>query len=149
MRQRIRVSALVVRDSGLLLVQHVVDHREWWCPPGGGVDADEPLPVAAERELQEETGITANAQRIVYLLDFIVPDPPCRNFEVYLLMRDATGEPRVPDNETRYLKDARFFTREEMSALTVYPAALRDLFWDDLEIGDTATRYLGIETVET
>jgi ADP-ribose pyrophosphatase YjhB (NUDIX family) len=148
MRQRIRVSALVVRDGGLLLVRHVVDDREWWCPPGGGVEGDEPLPFAAERELHEETGVTANALRIIYLLDFIVPDPPCRNLEVYILMGDASGEPRISENESRYLKEARFFTRDEMAALTVYPAALRDTFWDDLSAGVTEARYLGLKTIE-
>lgn len=149
MRQRIRVSALVVRGGGLLLVRHVVDNREWWSPPGGGVEDDEPLPVAAERELREESGITASAVRIVYLLDFIVQDPPCRNLEIYVLMGDATGEPHVPEHETRYLKEARFFMREEMAALTVYPAALRDVFWDDLSAGVTEARYLGLTTLET
>jgi 8-oxo-dGTP diphosphatase len=149
MRQRIRVSALVVRDGGLLLVRHVVDDREWWCPPGGGVEGDEPLPVAAERELREETGLTANALRIVYLLDFIVPDPPCRNLEVYILMDDATGELRIPESESRCLKEAQFVTREQMTALTVYPAALRDAFWDDLSVGVTEARYLGLTTLET
>jgi 8-oxo-dGTP diphosphatase len=149
MRQRIRVSALVVRDGGLLLVRHVVDDREWWCPPGGGTEGDEPLPVTAERELREECGVSANALRIVYLLDFIVPDQPCRNLEVYFLMGEADGEPSVPESESRYLKDARFVTREEMAALTVYPAALRDAFWDELSAGVSETRYLGLATFES
>ncbi|HEX5165355.1 MAG TPA: NUDIX hydrolase [Thermomicrobiales bacterium] len=149
MRQRIRVSALVVRDGGLLLVRHVVDGREWWCPPGGGVEGDEPLTVAAERELLEETGIRASSGRVVYLMDFINPEPACRNLEVYVWMDDASGEARVPDHERRYLKEARFIARAEMAALTVYPVVLHDSFWDDLDAGVSETRYLGVKTVET
>lgn len=148
MRQRIRVSALVVRDGGLLLVRHAVNGREWWCPPGGGVEGDEPLTGAAERELLEETGIIARAQRVLYLLDFIVSDPPCRNLEVYFLMGDASGEPHVPDAETRFMTEARFVTREEMTDRTVYPVALRDTFWEDLNAGITDARYLGLTTIE-
>jgi 8-oxo-dGTP diphosphatase len=149
MRQRIRVSALVVRDDALLLVKHVVDERSWWCPPGGGADGDEPLLAAAERELLEETGIRASAGPIAYLLDFIVDDPPCRNLEVYVLMDEPHGEPSVPHHETRYLKEARYIRRDEMTNLTVYPAALRDTFWDDLASGIAGARYLGVSNVET
>jgi 8-oxo-dGTP diphosphatase len=149
MQQRIRASALVVRDGGLLLVRHVVDHREWWCPPGGGVDGDEPLPTAAERELFEETGVIARPERIVYLLDFIIPEPAVRNLEVYVVMGESTGEPHVPEHESRFLKEARFVTRKQMVNLTVYPEALRQTFWDDCLAGFSETRYLGVKTFET
>jgi 8-oxo-dGTP pyrophosphatase MutT (NUDIX family) len=149
MRQRIRVSALVVRDDALLLVKHVVDGRSWWCPPGGGADGNEPLLAAAERELFEETGVRASAGTITYLLDFIIDDPPCRNLEVYVLMHEPRGEPAVPDNETRYLKEARYIRRDEMAGLTVYPTVLRDTFWDDLASGIAGARYLGVSTMET
>lgn len=148
LRQRIRASALVVRHGKLLLVRHVVDDREWWCPPGGGVESVEPLTTTAERELFEETGLRATADRIAYVMDFMTTDPPCRNLEVYWLMVDPSGEPQVPAGES-FLHDARFFSREDMRGRTVYPTVLSESFWDDLESGFRETRYLGMALMET
>jgi len=53
------VSALVHREEALLLVepQGPRDREPRWMLPGGRVEADEPLLVALERELAEETGL--------------------------------------------------------------------------------------------
>jgi len=53
------VSALVRRDESLLLVeqQGPWDPEPSWMLPGGRVETDEPLLVALERELAEETGL--------------------------------------------------------------------------------------------
>jgi ADP-ribose pyrophosphatase YjhB (NUDIX family) len=51
---------VVDRRDRLLLFDGVVPDRErtrLWCPPGGGLRADETFEEAAVRELREETGI--------------------------------------------------------------------------------------------
>jgi 8-oxo-dGTP diphosphatase len=62
------VRALVVRVANggqqeVLLVRHRAG-REPWGLPGGGIEHDEPLDVAALREVQEEAGCLARVEHL-------------------------------------------------------------------------------------
>jgi 8-oxo-dGTP diphosphatase len=54
----IRAQCLVHRGPKVLMVRHHFGQQEWWCLPGGGVEAGETPPEAALRELQEECCVT-------------------------------------------------------------------------------------------
>lgn len=72
LRPVLAVLAVVIRDGKALLVQRAnPPDAGLWGFPGGKVDFGEGLMQAAERELFEETGVTATAQRIVTALDAI------------------------------------------------------------------------------
>lgn len=58
-----RVQAIVIRDQHILLVKHRLDGKEWWCLPGGGLEADETLEEGALRELREECNVTGKLIR--------------------------------------------------------------------------------------
>ena len=64
----------------------------------------------------------------------------CVSFEGAL-----TLDNREPGED--FLVDARFFSREEMQGLEVYPGILKDQFWADLEAGPSFMRYLGLEQI--
>ncbi len=71
------VSALVRREEKLLLVeqQGPGDPEPSWMLPGGRVEADEPLLVALERELGEETGLTVEGvPTIAFGVDLLTID---------------------------------------------------------------------------
>jgi 8-oxo-dGTP diphosphatase len=50
----IRAQCLVQRGRRLLMVRHRLGGEEWWCLPGGGVEAGETPTEASLRELKEE-----------------------------------------------------------------------------------------------
>jgi hypothetical protein len=51
------------------------------------------------------------------------------------------------DPDEPFLKDAKFFTKHEIQGLNVFPALLKDVFWEDLVAGFPAIRYLGYRGV--
>jgi len=58
MRYKGRAQCLIERDGKILLVQHKLDDKAWYCSPGGGIEDGETPEQAALRELQEECNVS-------------------------------------------------------------------------------------------
>lgn len=153
MEPRIRAAALVVANGELLLVKHV--HPEsgsvFWVPPGGGLNIGaESIYECAVREVYEETGLQVQMGRIFYIREFVDLEMDHHNLEVFILADALDGKVtiehvRPEDSDSQYIKDANFLSPREIGNLTVFPPELKDQFWRDLESGDLATRYLGLQ----
>ncbi len=68
---RIGAYGLIVADGAILLT-HWRDGQAWTLP-GGGLDPGEEPTVAAIREIQEETGLVADLDRLLGLHTVVVP----------------------------------------------------------------------------
>jgi hypothetical protein len=53
-----------------------------------------------------------------------------------------------PDPHEGFLVDARFFSQEQMSGLTVFPETLKKDFWNERKAGFLQTHYLGLEMIQ-
>ena len=150
MRYGISAAALIVQRKRLLLVNHrKIGQYDFWVPPGGKLQGIESIFDCARRETMEETGLSAELDRIVYIVEYAEPDYhfckffiQCNKFDGNLT--SANREPR----ET-FLVNARFFSKTDMEGLDVRPTILKNRFWDDLEAGFPETRYLGLEKIKT
>lgn len=58
-KPHVTVACMVHAQGKLLVVEERVDGRVTWNQPAGHLEADETLLEAAQRELYEETGISA------------------------------------------------------------------------------------------
>jgi ADP-ribose pyrophosphatase YjhB (NUDIX family) len=142
--QRISAGGIVVAGGKLLLVHHYREGEfDFWVLPGGGIEGDEGIFRAAEREVLEETNLQVRAERIAYIEEFIDEGKYVCKFWVYCHLDQ--GEPSTEHKAAseEYLKDARFFSAEELKGLTVYPKIVQNELWQDLAHGFPAIKYLG------
>ncbi len=111
----IGTGAVVLRGDDILLIERRAPGRTWWQIPGGFVEVDEPIHAAIEREVMEETGVTARVMDVVGFRHAAgVPDRPIANIYVVFRLLAEAGEPR-PDGEESF--DAQFVPRAEVGRL--------------------------------
>lgn len=150
MHHRIRAAALVIKENRVLLVEH--KHPEtgkvWWCPPGGGLENGESILDCVRREVFEESGLSVEPGRIVYVREFVDLEWNRHNLELFLVAPTFAGNLTIDNNQgidAAYIKRVCLLDRYEMEGLTVYPEILKDGFWGDLQNGFPETRYLGLQ----
>ena len=152
MDHRISGRAIVVDGGRVLLVKHQDPEtgEVFWVPPGGGIEGAESVFECAVRETFEETGLTVDLDRIVYLREGLDTGTATRFFEVYILCSAYSGTLTTANIvgtgvDEDWIKEARFLSRREMSAFTVYPEMLKtDEFWEDASHSFPGVRYLGV-----
>ena len=74
MRYGISAAALIVRQKQLLLVNHRKNGQyDFWVPPGGKLQDTESIFDCARRETMEETGLSVELDRIIYIVEYAEP----------------------------------------------------------------------------
>jgi len=137
MQYRISAGALVMRDNRLLLLRHFKPERyDFWAPPGGGVEGNETLEAAAEREAFEETALKVTARRLAYINE--IWSPKERTIKFWFLADYVSGDIDLGNNPAldEAIIDTIWLGRADpMPGRLVFPAPLHNRFWDDLATG--------------
>ncbi len=117
--------AVVKRGERILLVQRAKPPGVGkWGFPGGHLEMGETIKDCAIRELHEETGIEADAVRVLTAFDFITRDDagqPTRHYTLIAILCDWRA------GEGELLQDASalgWFTIAEAEKLDTFPDAL-------------------------
>lgn len=72
-KRRVNVRGIIWRDGKLLAVKHKNSDGsevDYWAIPGGGLDPHESLVAGVTRELMEETAITAQVGKLLFMQQF-------------------------------------------------------------------------------
>ncbi|GFE14771.1 NUDIX hydrolase [Streptomyces glebosus] len=121
-------SAVVVDDSGRVLLQRRRDNG-MWALPGGVMNIGESLPDCAVRETREETGFHVEVVGIVGTYTnphhvFAYDDGEVRQeFSICFLARPLGGQLAVSEEST----DVRWFEPGEIDALPMVPSIRKRL----------------------
>jgi len=128
---RIRVSAVVIQENKLLLVNHQKDNLSYWLLPGGGVEHSETLHEALIREIREEVSLDIEPQDLLFVCESITPGGR-HVLHIAFKVQLKNGELKVNPDER--LKDAGFFDGEQLQQLTIYPD-IKNLLLEILQKG--------------
>ncbi len=143
----IRVAAVVERDGSILLVRHQKPDREpYWVLPGGRLEPGETIPECVERELAEETQLTARFSEVLYVSEFMRDG----RHTVDVTVRAAADEnaeaalgsdPEVEEGAEQTLTELRWVGLEELDDIELLPSWVQERIVRDAERGwpDTKT----------
>lgn len=101
MRQAAR--AVVINDGRLLVIHRNKYGKEYYTLPGGGIEPGESPEQAVLRELDEETGVNAILDRMVFIEDPGKPFGP----QYVFLCQYQDGEPRLRHDSEEAMSNAQ------------------------------------------
>ncbi|WDR07334.1 NUDIX hydrolase [Devosia rhodophyticola] len=136
---RIACGALVVRNDKILLVHHFRPGiHDLWIAPGGGLEPDESLSNAAERETFEETGISIAIVKLAYIEQLSRADQSSVKF--WFLAKPIGGSLNIAANPAtdESIVEANWFACDALPDGAVFPEPIATQFWDDLAAGFAA-----------
>ena len=144
---RRRAVAIISKGDEVLLIHRINPGRpegdqEYYVLPGGGIEEGETDLQAVEREVAEETSLEVEIGQALYRLTD--PNPDATNAEeVYYLCNYVSGEPKMSDGipEVQKMKAGNqqynlgWYTREDITAINLYPVEIRELLIKDMQTG--------------
>lgn len=90
-----------------------------WALPGGKIELGETRPMAAMREVKEETGLDVEIGEVIWIGEAIGPgSPPQWHFTLVDYVAQVTGGELVAGDDA---SDARWVTLDELLALPIFP----------------------------
>ncbi len=146
----IRVGAVVERDGALLLVRHQKPHRDpYWVLPGGRLEPGETIPECAEREISEETGLSARYSGVLYVSEFLREGRHTVDLTVRMTPAgdgeaELGSDPEVAPGSEPTLRELRWVEADELREIVLLPDWIKDRLLEDAADGWPAGRiYLG------
>lgn len=91
---QLRVAAIIVRDSRILLVEHRKRGQHYWVLPGGRLEGLETLDAALRRELREELSLDSTVGQLVIVSEMLAPDRHVVNLMFHAEIGEG-AEPRL------------------------------------------------------
>jgi 8-oxo-dGTP diphosphatase len=114
---RVRACGVCLTNGKLLLINHkIYVNRDFWAPPGGGVELGQSLHSTIEREFMEETGLSVAVGDFLFGCEFIKES--LHAVELFFEVRTLSGQLRTGiDPELQIIDEARFMDQKEIDQI--------------------------------
>ena len=146
----IRVAAVVAQDDLLLLVRHQKPERApYWVLPGGRLEPGETIPECAEREISEETGLSARFSGLLYVSEFLREGRHTVDITVRMVLEGDEEavlgtDPEVTPGSEPTLRELRWMGEDELRKIELLPSSIKARLLEDAVGGWAANRiYIG------
>jgi 8-oxo-dGTP pyrophosphatase MutT (NUDIX family) len=147
----IRILARVVTydadEKKILLVKN--RGMDFWYAPGGGWEYEkENILEAAKREIKEETGLDITITKLLYMQEFHAAKDLVF-FETFWLAEPlghtTLNELHIDLDPKGQVETARWFSKEEVQELKVFPKRLKNTFWENVgRVLDAENPFIGV-----
>jgi len=147
---KVRILARVVvydNDNHKILLVRNRDADFWYIPGGGWEYEKENITEGGVREVKEETGLDINIDKFLYLREYHDSESVIF-FETFWLasVKDVAdlNKNHVDMDPDGKVEEARWFTQQELSDITIFPDLLKNKFWSDVEkVFNEENRFIG------
>ncbi len=86
---RVRACGICTNETGILLVRQHLSGKDFWSPPGGGIEFGESAESCLKREFVEETGLTVEVGSFLFACEFI--QQPLHAVELFFNIKSFSG----------------------------------------------------------
>jgi len=121
---RIAAGGLVIKDGKILLVRYRGGEGTYLVAPGGAIEDGESLSSAAEREVEEETGVKCDARAAVMIEN--IRATRYQMVKVWYLCQYIGGAAsHTAGAEEEGIVEVGWYTDDELLNETVFPEVIR------------------------
>ena len=122
---KIRAAVILEQNGEILLARHRRGASEYWVIPGGTVEEGETASRAGAREIREETGLTVEISRLVFVSEVIKESGQKHVIDFFFKGSIIAGE--LKKGNDRRLEAIRFVPLKELDNLKFYPCIKSEL----------------------
>ena len=142
----LRVTVVVEHQGNILLIKEKKSSGEGYSLPGGKVEFLESIADAVRREVQEETGLLVEMERVLWVDERMDPAGEGKHTIGIAVLARLAGDVTTPAPggvEDEQIEWAGWITLEEWKTIPLHPDAVRERVIHALAGTDRSLAYLG------